>query len=152
MRKHFLFLLIFIVVALIAYFYFIERSKVGEVCFKGNCYDVELAKTEAERERGLMRRTQMDSDKGMLFVFDSDGIYPFWMKNTLIPLDMIWLDGDGKVVYIYKNARPCEEEDECSNIIPPDSARYVLEINAGEADRIGLKEGDELILNSKLYE
>jgi len=150
--KRWLILILILGIILAAVFIVSKKLNISEVCFKSNCYSVELAMTDTERERGLMYRDRLDLGNGMLFVFDSDGIYPFWMKNTLIPLDMIWLDGDGKVVYIYKNARPCEEEDECSNIIPPDSARYVLEINAGEADRIGLKEGDELILNSKLYE
>jgi hypothetical protein len=150
--KKLLVVISFLLTGLVAAFVFYKNFDVSKVCFKENCYSVELAKTEADRERGLMHRTQMDSDKGMLFVFDMDAIYPFWMKNTFIPLDMIWLDGDGKVVYIYKNARPCKAGNECSDIIPLGAAKYVLEINAGEADRIGLEEGDELILNSKFYE
>src|ERR1035437_263623 len=65
------------------------QSPANSVCFKQNCFSVELAKTSAEQERGLMYRTELDKDKGMLFIFYNEGIYPFWMKNTLIPLDMI---------------------------------------------------------------
>ena len=147
------FILIFIIIVVLPLAFLFDKKPSGsKVCFKDNCYAVELAKTDIERERGLMNRDHLDSGKGMFFVFDSDAIYPFWMKNTLIPLDMIWIDENGKVVYIYKNAQPCADKGVCQNIIPSVQARYVLEINAGQADRMGLGEGDELTLNSKLYE
>jgi uncharacterized membrane protein (UPF0127 family) len=93
---------------------------------------------------GLMNRTHMDPDKGMLFIFSQDGIYPFWMKDTLIPLDMIWMDSNGTVVFIGKNEQPCGMV--CPSINPGVPARYVLELNAGSADRIGLNVGDRLEL------
>jgi len=112
------------------------------VCFGSECFTVELALTPEEQARGLMGRNYLASDKGMLFIFPNDGVYPFWMKNTLIPLDMIWLDSEGSIVHIEKDVQPCGEG-ECPSINPGKSARYVLEVNGGTSDRIGLKEGNK---------
>ena len=64
-------------------------------------------------KNGLMFRENMDSDRGMLFIFEKEGEYPFWMKNTLIPLDIIWINKDKEVVFISENAQPCEEGKPC---------------------------------------
>ena len=85
----------------------------------------------------------LNEDKGMLFIFDKDGIYPFWMKNTLIPLDMIWVDSSGKVVFIAQNVQPCKSLI-CPSVVPTVMAKYVLEINAGLCQQMGLKVGDQL--------
>jgi uncharacterized membrane protein (UPF0127 family) len=92
-----------------------------------------------------MGRESLGQDKGMLFVFPQEGIYPFWMKNTLIPLDMIWMDSNGTVVFIGKDEQPCKA-DPCPVINPGKNARYVLELNAGTAERLGLGEGDRMEL------
>ena len=129
----------------------LQQSAFGSVCLKKNCFEVELVKTESQREKGLMGRENMDSGKGMLFVFDKEGIYPFWMKNTLIPLDMIWIKegpsaGSGQVVFIAQNVQPCKILI-CSSVVPNVKAKYVLEINAGICKKIGLGIGDELEIN-----
>lgn len=105
---------------------------------------LEVADTPQLRQTGLMSRTQMAQNKGMLFIFDRDGIYAFWMKNTLISLDMLWLDANYKVVYIAKNVPPCEEAKtpRCPSYSPEVSARYVVELNAGISDAAGIKVGD----------
>jgi uncharacterized membrane protein (UPF0127 family) len=136
---------VILVVAAIGY-YFYGKNNIIEVCFKDRCYAVELAQTETQRARGLMYRDKLDSDKGMFFIFDKEDIYPFWMKNMLIPLDIIWLDKNMKVVYIYKGALPCGQND-YQSITPPVVAKYVLEINAGGADKTGIKEGDVMVFN-----
>jgi uncharacterized protein len=122
-------------------------GELSEVCFDGNCFDVEIADDDSERQRGLMFRESLDSDIGMLFVFDSDGVYPFWMKNTLVPLDIIWLSSDGEVVFISDKSAPCPSDGECPSINPNAEARYVLEIGGGRAREIGLEVGDKLDLN-----
>jgi len=94
---------------------------------------VELARTPAEQEQGLMYRESMEEKNGMLFVFSKSDIYNFWMKNTLIPLDMIWIDDQFKVVKIM-TAQPCVS-DPCMVYNPEKLATYILEINAGMAEK-----------------
>ena len=88
-----------------------------------------------------MFREKLDADKGMLFIYEKEGKYPFWMKNTLIPLDIIWIDKNKEVVFISANAQPCKE-DYCPSILPPENAKYVLEINGGVSEKIGLAIGE----------
>ena len=125
-----------------------QQSPVNQVCFGAQCFFVKLAKTDAEREKGLMSVTQLDENSGMFFIFDKEGVYPFWMKNTLIPLDMIWIDSNNKVVFIGQNAQPCKTFI-CPMINPKVKASYVLEINAGISDKLGIKIGDTAEVNIK---
>lgn len=109
-----------------------------------NEFMLEVADTPESRKTGLMNRTQMDQDKGMVFIFDNDGMYSFWMKNTLISLDILWLDSNYKIVYIAKNVPPCEETKtpKCPSYSPGVMARYVVELNAGVSDTGNIKVGD----------
>jgi len=157
MHKMFLeIVLLIIVIALLVYIFFIfakpvfspsiQQSSLNSVCVKNRCFFVELAKTDSERERGLMFRDQLPKDNGMLFIFDKEGVYPFWMKNTLISLDIIWADNQGRVVYVSQSTQPCKSL-LCPQIIPTSKARYVLEVNGGMSEELGLKLGDELGIN-----
>ena len=99
---------------------------------------VEVMRTDAEREHGLMDRRYLPPDRGMLFQFDREQNILMWMKNTYMPLDMIFISPKGEVVHIHANAEPLSED-----IISSDGpALGVLEVNAGYAGKIGLKEGD----------
>ena len=102
---------------------------------------LEVARTEAERNRGLMQRASMAERDGMIFLFDRPGIYPFWMKDTLIPLDMFWTDTSGRVVWIAESVPPCKA-DPCPEYPPKAVASYVIETNAGFAKKHGVKVGD----------
>ena len=82
----------------------------------------------------------MDKNRGMLFIHKDNDIRHYWMKNTYIPLDMIFIDSNYTVVDIYKDARPLDETTISSKI----KARYVLEINSGEADNCGIKRGTKV--------
>jgi uncharacterized protein len=117
------------------------------VCFKDACFKVELAATEETRRQGLMDREQLASDQGMLFIFDVSGEYGFWMKNTLIALDMIWLDENKKVVHIEANVPPCVS-DPCPIYSPVKPAVYVLELSAGVAAQEGIGLGDVLQMDT----
>ncbi|MBI4359047.1 MAG: DUF192 domain-containing protein [Candidatus Nealsonbacteria bacterium] len=125
--------------------FLVIRPGRGRVCFRGTCFSIELARTAAEQAKGLMFRKELGQDQGLLFVFDQEKILPFWMKNTLIPLDIIWINREQKVVFIEEMARPCVQ-DPCPLIDPKTEARYVWEIPGGRARAVGLKVGDQLEL------
>ena len=103
-------------------------------------FDVELALNDAERARGLMFRDKLGPYDGMLFDFYQDAPVSFWMKNTLIPLDMVFIAGDGTVKHVHANAVPLSTES-----IPSEfPVRAVLEINGGSAKLLGIKPGDKV--------
>ncbi len=106
-------------------------------------YSVEIAADQDLRAQGLMYRDQLRPATGMLFFFPADGDYGFWMKNTLIPLDMIWIDSNRKVVHIKTDVPPCRIE-QCPSYDPGVPSRYVLELAAGEAAKHRLTVGDVL--------
>ncbi|HYN79759.1 MAG TPA: DUF192 domain-containing protein [Lamprocystis sp. (in: g-proteobacteria)] len=112
--------------------------RVGAETFKA-----ELAQTDEELHRGLMFRQHLPLDQGMLFIQPA-GRAEFWMKNTLIPLDLLYFNTDGTLVEIVPHAEPCKQRT-CPTY-PSQSAtvRYILEINGGEAARRALKVGDPL--------
>jgi len=120
-----------------------RTEKQNRACFKNYCFYIELALTPEERSNGLMFREGLDFKSGMLFVFEKEGKYPFWMKNTLIPLDIIWINENKEVIFISENAQPCKEY-YCPIIEPTKNAKYVLEINGGISKRIGLVVGDKI--------
>ena len=103
-----------------------------------HAYSVEVAATFATRDRGLMYRRYMPMDRGMLFEFDRDEPVAFWMKNTFIPLDMIFIARNGKVMRIVDRAEPMSE----TGIPSGGPVAAVLELNGGAAAQIGLQVGD----------
>ena len=111
-----------------------------QVCFRGGCVDVELALTPEEWQKGLSKRSSLNPQKGMLFVFKTIDYHAFWMKDTSIPLDMIWINASQRIVHIEKNVPPCLA-DPCPVYQPPEPALYVLEIKAGVADHLKIEYG-----------
>jgi uncharacterized protein len=107
------------------------------MAIKGRQFTVEIANTPIQTERGLMYRDSMPADHGMLFIMPTLAKTSFWMKNTRIPLDIIFLDQTGKVVEI-ANAKTFDE----TGVGPNVPVRYVIELNAGTSEKIGLKKGD----------
>ena len=106
---------------------------------------VEIADTEEKRQRGLMFREHLAPTDGMIFLFDEPGNYPFWMKNTLIPLDMIWLDRNAEIVWIAESVPPCKA-DPCPSFDHKGQASYVVEVVSGFAKDHKLKVGHKLVL------
>jgi len=104
---------------------------------------VEIADTGLKRSKGLMHRKTLPQNQGMLFIFDDSAKHIFWMKNTLIPLDMVWLDENLRVVDISHNIPPCVTPS-CQTYMPANPAKYVLEINGGLSERNNLKTGDQI--------
>ncbi len=116
-----------------------------DACFQEACFGVETAVTPEERKTGLMFREKLGDKAGMLFIFEALKAYPIWMKNMKIPLDIIWLDHSRKIVAVRENVPPCEQA-ACPIYEPEAAAGYVLEINAGEIRKLGLKTGDLMTL------
>lgn len=108
--------------------------------FTGRMIDVELAVTPRQRQIGLMFRKSMPENHGMLFIFDEERPQSFWMKNTYIPLDMIFIDSSGTVVHVHKGARPLDQ----TVIHSQKPAMAVLEVNAGAAERMGIVTGSHI--------
>ena len=103
----------------------------------------ELADTNEKRARGLMFRDQLANDRGMLFVFSEPGQWVFWMKNTKIPLDILWLDSNKKIVDLVENIPGCFG-DPCLQYQPAYDASYALEVPAGSIKRLKLVKGMQL--------
>ena len=106
----------------------------------GKIFQVEVARTPIERTRGLMFRTNLSEDRGMLFIFDRPDKNLFWMKTTLIPLDILWMDSKKRIIHIESQVPPCKL-DPCPVYGPTADSLYVLEANAGFAQKRGIKIG-----------
>lgn len=125
-----------------------SRAVVSVVTADKSRFDVrvELARSDEERARGLMYRRKLGVDDGMLFIFPNETVQAFWMKNTYIPLDMIFIKADGTIAGVVENATP---ETETPRTIGKPS-RYVLEVNGGWAKRNGVKTGDRVELQDAI--
>ena len=109
--------------------------------------NVEIADDSEERSNGLMFREKLEENKGIIFIFDDENYQSFWMKNTLIPLDMIFVSKNLEIVDV-KTAVPCKN-DPCTLYKPSKPAKYVIEANAGFAAKNSINDGDKLIPNNK---
>jgi uncharacterized membrane protein (UPF0127 family) len=103
-------------------------------------FSVEIADNDEERERGLMFRRELPRDQGMLFDFQVEQPVRFWMRNTYIPLDMLFIKGDGTIDSIAERATPLSER----TVPSKDAVRYVLEINGGLSRSLGIHVGDKV--------
>jgi len=123
-----------------------QFEKDGELVFQNvdggflTKIDIEIAETDVKRERGLMYRNKMEEDQGMLFIFDDEMPRSFWMKNTLLPLDMIFVNSKYEIINIRKRARPFDLGQYTSTA----PAKYVIEVNAGYTDKFDITPGDKI--------
>ena len=133
--------LIIMALAAVAPAWALDRNTVEIASKSGvHVFTVEIADTEPARERGLMFRKELPPGRGMLFDFHREQQVGFWMKNTLIPLDMIFIDGRGRIVSIAQNAKPMSED----VIRSGGQVRAVLEVIGGTARRLGIEPGDRV--------
>ena len=112
-------------------------GKTGKVI---NTIEIEVADDDAEREQGLMYRDTMAENAGMLFMMEAEEPQSFWMKNTILPLDILFADSDHRIVSIHKNCKPYSL-DQIESIKP---ALNVVEVNAGYTGKYGIKVGDKI--------
>lgn len=115
-----------------------------QVCFDDQCVQIEVAQTPEERAKGFQNRRYLNKDKGMLFFFSKNAKHSFWMKDTFIPLDIVWLDQNKRIATIMPGILPCKTE-QCPVYTPDKDARYVLEVGSGVTIELGLKVGDQAI-------
>ena len=116
----------------------------------GERYAVEISDDDAERARGLMFRDRMAADHGMLFIHEREEPQAYWMKNTRIPLDILYFDDSRLLVSQQRDVPPCSAGNACPSYPSDEPARYVLELNAGQAARLDLQDGAELRLGPGL--
>lgn len=115
---------------------------------KGAIIFAEVADTSNKRAQGLMNRTAMEEDHGMLFIFPELGYWTFWMKNTKIPLDILWLDKKGTIIHIEANVPICTRtDDHCPRHYSYKQSWQVLELNAGIAEKLQLLPGSRLTIS-----
>ena len=116
------------------------------VILRNQRFSVEVADDPGERTLGLMFREEMPADHGMLFIFEQEVPRAFWMKNTRIPLDILYFNRRLALVSLHRHVPPCRA-DPCPNYPSEKAAKYVLELNAGIAQRLKVAPGDSLILD-----
>ncbi len=119
-------------------------AELGWVELEGQRFTVEIADDDGKRAQGLMFRDRMAADHGMLFIHDRQQPLAYWMKNTHIPLDILYFDNERKLVSQQPDTPPCSLGDGCPPYPSEAPARYVLELNAGQAAKLGLKNGATL--------
>lgn len=129
--------------------FFPQATRVGEIVINDSKIKVEIADTKAKRNRGLGGRQSLASDGGMLFVFDREDKYPFWMKGINFPLDLVWIKGDQVVDILPNIPSPTKGTgDESLQIYrPKEEVDKVLEVNAGTSEKLNIKVGDTIKLN-----
>jgi len=120
------------------------KDPLDQICFSDGCIQIEVAQTQEERMKGLQARQNLSKNRGMLFIFQESKKHSFWMKDTFIALDIVWIDVNKRIVTIMPNILPCETE-KCLVYTPRKKALYVLEVNAGVTIELGLKVGDHAI-------
>lgn len=140
-KFYFLFIILIIIIVLLIIMFSFRKSK-DLVCINGKCVEVLIADNQVSREKGLMFEKELCSSCGMLFNFESSGKYGFWMKNTLIPLDIIWIDSDYRIID-YVNADTCIDT-ECISYYPEKIYKYALEVNQGYFIKNNLSIGDKV--------
>ncbi len=119
------------------------------VSYNGNRFNVEVADSFRKLMVGLMDHAPIPRNGGMLFVFSSPGAYGFWMMHMKFSIDIIWLNERGKVVFMAERAEPCRSMLSCKTIKPNRKAKYVLELYAGTASRLGVKVGSVFSLQQQ---
>ncbi|HEX5756183.1 MAG TPA: DUF192 domain-containing protein [Arenimonas sp.] len=117
---------------------------------RGQRFQVEIADDFESRARGLMFRDQLRPDHGMLFVYEREQPLAFWMKNTRIPLDILFFDQERRLVSILKRVPPCSLGDRCPSYPSRKPAMYALELNAGQADTLELAIGDVIAFDAEI--
>lgn len=122
-----------------------SQANINTIEIENHIIEIEVAQTQEKKNQGLMFRESLQENQGMLFIWEDEKERSFWMKNTLIPLDMIFLNRDGIIVNI-EEANPCKE-DRCPNYLSKYPSKYVLEVNKGWSKENNIKIGTQTFIN-----
>ena len=125
-----------------SYYFYMFSSDSDKLCVNSKCFFIELAVNESQWKQGLMGRSFLPANKGMLFIFDQEKDYAMWMKNMKIPLDIIFMDKNLNIVSIVENFQPCLKN-YCPSVSAGKETMYVLEIGAGLAEEEGIVVGQK---------
>ncbi|NLA08400.1 MAG: DUF192 domain-containing protein [Parcubacteria group bacterium] len=145
MKKNIMIILTILLIIIFLSIYFVSKNKKTEIFFPKQNIKIEaqLAQTILQQTKGLMNVKNLPENQGMLFVFLDESRKSFWMKNTYIPLDLIFISRDKKIVEIKENFEPCQQKN-CPSYTSQKKAKYVLEVNGGFCQKHQIKEGDEV--------
>lgn len=121
-----------------------EKYHKAKVDVNGFEIMADIAMTADQQEKGLSIKDSLKENEGMLFIFQKEGKYDFWMNGMKFPIDILWLDTAGKVVHVESNLKPCISEKDCPDFVPSKDALYVLETVAGFAERHDVKIGTDI--------
>ena len=145
MKKNIMIILTILLIIIFLSIYFVSKNKKTEIFFPKQNIKIEaqLAQTILQQTKGLMNVKNLPENQGMLFVFLDESKKSFWMKNTYIPLDLIFISRDKKIVEIKENFEPCQQKN-CPSYTSQKKAKYVLEVNGGFCQKHQIKEGDEV--------
>jgi uncharacterized membrane protein (UPF0127 family) len=111
----------------------------------GRVIRAEVEVDSTDMQKGMMFRDSLPRGRGMLFIHDKPGLYPYWMYQVRIPLDMLWMDASHRIVEVSADTPPCKTKaSDCANYGGHRQAQFVLELGGGEARRLGVREGDTL--------
>lgn len=139
-------ILAFLTFVVLGIIYFNQKPKQGDLSFPQHNLNLKIERAEslAHQAKGLMNREKLDENSGMLFVFSNETKRIFWMKNTYIPLDLIFISKDKKIVEIKEDLEPCRV-DNCPSYTSETKAQYVLEVNAGFVQKNQIQIGEEVV-------
>lgn len=118
-----------------------EQKKSPQLTINDTQISIEIAQTNEQKQRGLCCRDNLPVNSGMLFIYETEGNYRFWMKDTRIPLDIIWFNSEKKIVHIEENVEPSSYP---ASFGSPEPAQFVLEVNAGYANAKKIRVGDSV--------
>lgn len=127
-------------------FYKATRFKTKEISYKKTRFKAYIADSAAKRMVGLMHKKGLGEKEAMLFVFGRAAKYPVWMLNMRFNIDILWLDDDRTVKEIVVDAEPCRSIFDCDAYTPKANARYILELNSGVSEKLGIKVGEKITL------
>ncbi len=123
----------------------ISKKEKQIACINNNCFEVEVVRSIDGKKKGLSSRDNLEQKAGMLFIYEKEEVYSFWMKDMNFPLDILWINKNKEIVHIEKNTQLCTK-DNCPSLKPKEKALYILEINSGLTNKYNIKIGNELTL------